>query len=202
MKQGKKYSVGGFRGLTFLVLCALMGLCGLAGAVRVGPPLFRAARRAVSLHQARADWHAVLRGGVPAADAPLCILAIPAAGLDLPVLADSSKSNLSRLPCLSAACLDREHAPVIVAHRDLHFRGLSGVAVGDLVHLTQRDGVRQNYRVQSLQVVSPHAAELLATGASYGSLTLITCYPFRYVGPAPERFVVICKLLSLQNDIL
>lgn len=202
MNQWLKYLVGSPRGLIFLGLCALVGLCGVAGAVRVGPPLLRAARRSLSLHQARADWQMLLRGEVPSNGSPLYNLTIPGVDLDLPVLPDSGKSNLSRLPCLSATCLDHERAPVIVAHRDLHFRGLSGVGVGDLVYLTQRNGKQQSYRVRQVLVASPHAAELLATGAVSGSLTLITCYPFRYVGPAPERFVVLCERVSLQNGAL
>jgi len=188
-----KYPVNKARERIFLVLCFMVFVCGLAGAVKIGPPLFRSVQRSLSLRQARSEWHDLLNGGVPSDDSPLYNLTIPAVGLDIPVLASSEKSNLARLPCISAVCNDRANAPVIVAHRDLHFRALQGVEVGDRVYLTRRNGERQNYRVLRVHVMLPHEAEDLAAGVQGGSLTLITCFPFRYIGPAPERFVLVCE---------
>ena len=76
----------------------------------------------------------------------------------------------------------------IAGHRDRHFRRLEEVAVGDELVLGTPAGPRR-YRVDWVRVVSPGETGVLApTGAD--SLTLVTCFPFRWVGPAPERFVV------------
>jgi len=77
---------------------------------------------------------------------------------------------------------------VLAAHRDTFFRSLRGIQVGDLVriHRPQRDTA---YIVQSARVVEPNEVDVLNPTAE-PALTLITCYPFRFIGPAPERFVV------------
>mgnify|MGYP002625674472 FL=1 len=62
------------------------------------------------------------------------------------------------------------------------------MVVGDLVHLETPTG-RSSYRVTDLSVVEPNDLSMLAP-TDDPALTLITCYPFNYVGPAPRRFVV------------
>ena len=77
---------------------------------------------------------------------------------------------------------------VLAAHRDTFFRPLQKVKVGDLVkiHAGPRDSV---YVVESARVVEPDEVDVMKPTRD-PALTLITCFPFRYVGPAPERFVV------------
>lgn len=77
---------------------------------------------------------------------------------------------------------------VLAAHRDTFFRPLRGIRVGDVVriHTEPKDSV---YVVESARVVAPDEVDVLRP-TPQPALTLITCYPFRYVGPAPERFVV------------
>jgi sortase A len=77
---------------------------------------------------------------------------------------------------------------VVAAHRDTFFRSLRGIRVGDVVkiHRPRRDS---NYVVQSARVVEPDEVDVLGP-TTEPALTLITCYPFRFIGPAPERFVV------------
>jgi sortase A len=76
----------------------------------------------------------------------------------------------------------------IAAHRDRFFRGLKDIQKDDLVTLTTVHGTYQ-YRVESTEVVTPRDTHVLAeTGDD--TLTLVTCYPFYYVGSAPKRFIV------------
>jgi sortase A len=77
---------------------------------------------------------------------------------------------------------------VLAAHRDTYFRPLRNVRIGDRVtiHAPNRDSV---YVVESTTVVEPHDTYVLEATAQ-PALTLITCYPFHYIGPAPERFIV------------
>jgi sortase A len=65
---------------------------------------------------------------------------------------------------------------------------LRGIREGDVVkiHTPPGDSV---YIVKSARVVEPDETDVLKP-TSQAELTLITCYPFRYIGPAPERFVV------------
>jgi len=76
----------------------------------------------------------------------------------------------------------------IAAHRDTFFRHLGEVAARDTIRLRTLDGCFL-YRVDSTLVVEPDRVDLLAPTRE-PTLTMITCYPFHYIGPAPRRFVV------------
>jgi sortase A len=77
---------------------------------------------------------------------------------------------------------------VIAGHRDTFFRPLRNIQKGDEITLTTLKG-SYRYRVDFTEVVEPQNTEAL--DASPGAiLTLVTCYPFNYVGPAPKRFIV------------
>jgi len=83
---------------------------------------------------------------------------------------------------------------VLAGHRDTFFRPLRDIRVGDEIRFKTR--VRQfEYRVQSIEVVEPTEIRILQTSTSH-ELTLLTCFPFRYVGPAPNRFVVHAHEIS------
>jgi sortase A len=76
----------------------------------------------------------------------------------------------------------------IAAHRDTVFRPLRKVAVRDHIKLITPAGLYE-YEVSSTEVVPPQDVAVL--DSSNGSeLTLVTCYPFSYLGPAPLRFIV------------
>jgi sortase A len=81
---------------------------------------------------------------------------------------------------------------VIAAHRDTFFRGLGKVARGDTIVLTTRHG-SFTYVVESTEIVGPNEVRVLQSSPSR-KLTLITCYPFHFIGPAPRRFVVHASL--------
>lgn len=77
----------------------------------------------------------------------------------------------------------------IAGHRDTHFRKLEWVHRDDEIVLTSRDGARDVYRVEWSRLFTPGDIQVL--DESHGpALTLITCFPFEYVGSAPLRFVV------------
>lgn len=73
-------------------------------------------------------------------------------------------------------------------HRDVRFRALKDLAIGDEILLSTIRG-RFVYRVERTRVVDPSDLSVLGP-TSQPTLTLITCYPFSYVGRAPLRFVV------------
>ncbi len=76
----------------------------------------------------------------------------------------------------------------ISAHRDTFFRPLRNIRVDDVITLATLEGEYQ-YRVVSTKVVRPTEVAVLASNGS-DVLTLVTCYPFYYVGSAPNRFIV------------
>jgi len=77
---------------------------------------------------------------------------------------------------------------VLAGHRDTFFRPLKKIREGDEIDVTGPDGVSR-YRVEFTEIVAPEATEVLrSTGGA--TLTLITCYPFRFIGNAPDRFIV------------
>jgi sortase A len=77
---------------------------------------------------------------------------------------------------------------VLAAHRDTYFRPLKNIRVGDVIGLAT-PARHLEYVVISTAVVSPDAVEVLRPTAQR-TLTLVTCFPFSYLGPAPNRFIV------------
>jgi sortase A len=78
----------------------------------------------------------------------------------------------------------------LAAHRDTYFRPLKDVVAGDRIRLFTPDGVF-SYEVDWIEIVDPDRVDLLANTAG-PALTLVTCYPFHWIGNAPKRFVVRC----------
>jgi sortase A len=90
----------------------------------------------------------------------------------------------------------------IAGHRDTLFRGLKNIAASDEITVETAHG-SYLYRVESTQIVKPEHVEVLAAGPE-PELTLVTCFPFEYVGSAPDRFIVKARLFSenaVANEI-
>ena len=75
----------------------------------------------------------------------------------------------------------------LAGHRDTFFRGLSRVRLDDVIELETLRGSFK-YRVERITVVGPRDIEVLQSRE--WDLTLVTCFPFHYVGPAPRRYIV------------
>jgi sortase A len=82
----------------------------------------------------------------------------------------------------------------VAGHRDTLFRGLGAVRNNDLIQLETLDG-SYTYEVASTQIVKPRNVSVLKAGR-YRELTLVTCYPFNYIGSAPDRFVVKARQIA------
>jgi sortase A len=76
----------------------------------------------------------------------------------------------------------------LAGHRDTFFRGLRNIHINDEITLTTLHGA-YSYSVDSTQVVEPTDTQVLNSTAD-DFLTLVACYPFYFVGPAPKRFIV------------
>lgn len=84
---------------------------------------------------------------------------------------------------------------VISAHRDTFFRHIYELEKGDEL-LVQRHGRTFKYQVVSKKIVQPTDVSVLDQNKDESLLTLITCYPIYYIGPAPKRLVVVSKLVD------
>lgn len=82
----------------------------------------------------------------------------------------------------------------VAGHRDTLFSGLAAIRDGDLIQFETLHGLYE-YQVSTTQVVSPQDVGVVKAG-DYPELTLITCYPFDYIGPAPDRFIVKARQIS------
>jgi|SRR5579872_2076779 len=82
-------------------------------------------------------------------------------------------------------------------HRDTFFRALHNIRLGDDILVTTLQGCYR-YRVVSSEIVSPDETRVLNASA-VPSLTLVTCYPFYFIGSAPKRFIVHAHLVWDEN---
>jgi sortase A len=118
-------------------------------------------------------------------------------GLTAVVAQGESATTLQRaVGHLSDTALPGELGNVVLAgHRDTFFRPLKGVRPGDAITLKTQEGDFE-YLVESSAVVRPSNIEVLEPSGGR-TLTLITCFPFSYVGSAPDRFIVRARQREL-----
>ncbi len=132
--------------------------------------------------------------------APLGRLRIPSAQMDWVVFAGADDATLEKgpghVPGTAMPGQDGGYENcVITAHRDSHFRHLGWLRKGHTIELeTPSSGVRL-YRVVSREIVTPKTVGVLAPTKT-PRLTLITCYPFTYIGPAPKRLVIVAEPIA------
>jgi sortase A len=121
---------------------------------------------------------------------PVAVLTIPSIRLEVPVYPTDSELHLNRGVGLIAGMAAPDHGGNIgiAGHRDGFFRRLANIKAGDLIELRTQKRLHQ-YRVAAIQIVDPEATHVLAD-TQEPVLTLVTCYPFYFLGHAPQRYVV------------
>lgn len=124
------------------------------------------------------------------ANTALAILRIPGIALEVPVNYGTEELVLLRgAGLVEGTALPGSNGNVaIAAHRDTHFSALEDLAVGDRIELVMLDRT-QAYVVTDISVVEPTDVHVLAD-IGEPVLTLVTCFPFYFVGNAPQRFIV------------
>jgi len=125
-----------------------------------------------------------------AADLPLAVLNIAGLGIEVPVYDGADDFNLNRgvARIRGTAVVDGDGNLGIAGHRDGFFRGLKDIAIGDEIELMTATG-SVAYAVSSIDIVDPDDVWVLEP-TQQKTITLVTCYPFYYVGHAPKRFIV------------
>jgi sortase A len=159
-----------------------------------------AARRAWEAAQAQAAvavTHASLdadgTGGSGAVGAPVARLVIPVIGLDEIVIEGVGDEELNAGPGhLPGSVLPGERGNAVISgHRDRHFSNLGALQVGDEITTELAGHRRLKWIVIARRVIRSDDPALFSTPDP--TLTLTTCWPIRYLGPAPERLVVTAK---------
>jgi sortase A len=126
----------------------------------------------------------------PSAGSAIAMLAIPRLGLSAVVVEGAGERELRLGPGhIRGTSLPGDGGNVgIAGHRDTFFRPLRFIRRNDTIKVTTHDQIRR-YEVISTEIVSPDETRVLRpTGRE--TLTLVTCYPFNFVGSAPKRFIV------------
>jgi sortase A len=134
-----------------------------------------------------AAWRNVTKDEGPA---PLAILRIPRIHLEVPVIEGTDDVALNRAlgHIEDTAIPGADGNSGIAGHRDGFFRGLKDIVAGDVIELETLHST-EIYRIERMWIVDPEDVSVLDPTPTR-SLTLVTCYPFYYVGSAPKRYIV------------
>lgn len=126
-------------------------------------------------------------------------ITIPSISLSYPIIEGDDENNLAKGAGhdSSSAIPGQDGDVVIDAHRDTMFRNLGNVKIGDIVTLKTNYGTF-NYKVYKTRIVTPDDKTAIVK-SDKKMLTLYTCYPFSYIGHAPERYIVMTEFVNSTN---
>ena len=145
-------------------------------------------------HAAVAQFAVQEATGVPNPDAPLAVLRIPKIQLEVPVFDGTDAATLDHGAgrIAGTAQVGGGGNVGIAAHRDRFFRGLKDVVPGDPIELA-RPGQTDRYIIDWIRVVRPTDVFVLEPTPG-PAVTLVTCFPFYFIGSAPQRYIVRASL--------
>jgi sortase A len=125
---------------------------------------------------------------------PIAVLTIQRLSLEVPVFDGTDDLILNRGAgrIIGTARPGQAGNMGIAGHRDGFFRILKDIQIGDSIELKTLNG-RLNYRVEKIAIVSPDDVSVLES-KGISALTLVTCYPFYFIGHAPQRFIVYASI--------
>jgi sortase A len=132
-------------------------------------------------------------------EAPIAVLTIPKIGIEVPVFAGTDDLTLNRGAGMIAgtASPGKTGNMGIAGHRDGFFRRLKDIRVGDHIELFAGHD-KFVYAVEDITIVDPSDVTVLSPRPRT-SLTLVTCYPFYFVGDAPQRYIVHASLVDTES---
>jgi sortase A len=134
------------------------------------------------------------------AGTPIAILRIPKIHLVAPVFDSTGSLALNRgLGWIAGTAMPGEPGNLAIAgHRDGFFRGLKDIRPGEAIEVESIRGT-ETYIVRKILIVSPRDVSVLAPRRG-STLTLVTCYPFYFIGNAPKRYVVEASLRGVATN--
>ncbi len=141
------------------------------------------------------DYH---EGNEQRDDPPLAIMSIDTLDLKVPIYNGTDEINLNRGAgrIKGTAWIDSPGNLGIAGHRDGFFRVLKDIQLGDSINMLTHQG-KTEFVVSSITIVDPTDVSVLAP-TDESTITLVTCYPFYFVGHAPKRYIVKGELVSNQ----
>ncbi len=180
------------RGCRYLFIMAGLAALGYVGLTLLDARLYQASAKRSLDSQIRVEQqHHVAPPEAPVQMGGLLgRMDIPRLGMSIAILQGANARTL-RLGAghIQTTALPGQAGNIgIAAHRDTFFRGLKDIRQDDEIQIQTATGLVR-YRVDWAKVVPPDDADVLSPSAD-SVLTLVTCYPFYLVGPAPNRFVV------------
>ena len=164
---------------------------GKSGDANPGQPDFRLWSK-----QRVAAYEASLNSTLPL---PLGVLKIPSINLEVPLLEGTDDLTLNR----AVGHIEGTAAPGglgnigVAGHRDGFFRGLKDIQTGQAIELVHQQRT-DRYVVDEILIVAPEETSVLSDRPQ-PSLTLVTCYPFYFVGSAPSRYIVHASATALDK---
>ena len=166
-------------------------------------------RGAVARDRSRAAWAKVMKTSAlsaiaslgltrVASGAPVVRIIIPAIRLDEVVVEGLSDKDLWSGPGHMPGTVfpGQKGNSVISAHRDRHFHRLDDLRVGDVIE-TQTPMLSVRWRITQRRVVGQEARVIFESAGPM--LTLTTCFPTRYIGPAPDRLLLTAEPVSMKE---
>jgi sortase A len=129
-------------------------------------------------------------------DRAIAVLKIPKISLEVPVFNGTEDLVLNRgVGRILGTARPGEAGNIgIAGHRDGFFRGLKDIQPGDRIELASKNG-KNTYVVDRTEIVMPEDVSVLGP-KERPALTLVTCYPFYFVGSAPKRFIVHASIVE------
>jgi sortase A len=180
-------------------------------AIYLVPTVYGTAMAHLALAQFRASGHAnrlwdsariraYQRSLAVSFPTPEAILRVPKASIEVPILEGTDDLTLNRgVGHIAGTSLPGHPGNIaITGHRDGFFRGLKDITAGDTIEVV-RHNQTDRYMVRNIKIVLPSDTSVLKQ-TDDSTLTLITCYPFYYVGSAPQRYIIQASLITPNSN--
>ena len=166
------------------------------GLIILGRPIYYYMKSVCAQIMLERAWEITKRTGQPtkawtwADTLPVANLTIPKIGLNQIVLEGEQNEAMNFGPALIK---EQSNNIIISGHRDSFFRNLEKLNEGDIISLELLNS-NDNYIINNIVITNPEDTRWLEDTPSK-NLTLITCYPFNFVGDAPERYIVVANAI-------
>lgn len=192
--------INNFVNISLLVSCLLLGSYFLSR------PAYHWSREALFRIRSRYTWANWKKDPSKTAGelgSPVAWLNIKGNKINTMVVLGESKENLLKFPVLSLNGSDfrkGKGTKVIMAHRDIHFRDLKDVSIGQVIEIELADSSKRLYKVKKIEIVEKVDLNYhLQLNNEEDRLILLTCYPFYYIGHAPKRYIVRADRIFLVD---
>lgn len=161
----------------------------IGGSVLIAKPMYHLLKRQYVGWNAERRWQHALDGKGNGKEAAW--LCVDQTDINTLVMKSDKKEDLYQFPIFGR---ETDNLSIIMAHRDIHFRQLGSIKLGNEIKLTFSDKTKCSYEAVDFEIIKPdEVSTRLNSKEKEKWLVLMTCYPFYYIGPAPKRYLVWCR---------